>query len=263
MLFAAGVLADGTTSDRPPALDALVIGWALYYYFAFESSGGQTLGKKLFKLRVLRVDGSPVGMREVAVRTVLRVIDGIGFYLVGLIVMLVTGKRRGRFGDLAAGTMVADASGAVAPASPEPAAVPAPEVPSATITLPARPAPTMSAAAAPAAPEMRPFEPAMEAEPAVEAPVAELAEPEPVAEAPAVQPEDVASSSLRELARDVAEAVAAPSEEEAPAEDGADPDETLTVKSVETVSAIDLVMGSDDAADEAAHSPSADDTQGV
>ena len=60
------------------------------------------------KLRVVRADGRPAGMGEVAVRTVLRVIDN---YLVGLIVMLATGERRQRIGDLAAGTIVVDASG--------------------------------------------------------------------------------------------------------------------------------------------------------
>ena len=49
-------------------------------------------------------------MREIAVRTVLRVIDGIALYMVGLIVMLVTGERRQRIGDLAASTIVVDAS---------------------------------------------------------------------------------------------------------------------------------------------------------
>ena len=57
------------------------------------------------KLRVVRADGRPAGMREIAVRTVLRVVDGIGLYIVGLIVMLATGQRRQRLGDMAAGTI--------------------------------------------------------------------------------------------------------------------------------------------------------------
>src|SRR5918995_2376886 len=107
ILSAADALASDT-GDVRGALSAVVLGWALYYYFALESGGGQTVGKKLMKLRVVRVDGSPVGMREVAVRTILRVVDN---YLVGLIVMLATGDRRQRIGDLAAGTIVVDASG--------------------------------------------------------------------------------------------------------------------------------------------------------
>src|SRR3954452_15845410 len=84
-------------SETPPSLDGVLIGWALYYYFACESSeSGQTLGKRAMKIRVVRMDGTAAGMREIAVRTVLRVIDGLFFYLVGLITMLATGERRGR-----------------------------------------------------------------------------------------------------------------------------------------------------------------------
>jgi hypothetical protein len=83
------------TEYRAPglALSGVIIAWALYYYFACESGGGQTLGKKLMKIRVVRVDGSPAGMPDIAVRTVLRLIDGSFLYLVGLIVMLATGGR--------------------------------------------------------------------------------------------------------------------------------------------------------------------------
>jgi uncharacterized RDD family membrane protein YckC len=95
----------------------LTAAWALYYYFALESGGGQTLGKRVMKIRVARADGSPLDSGRVAVRTLLRPIDGIGAYLVGLVVMLATGQRRQRLGDLAAGTVVteASASGAAAP----------------------------------------------------------------------------------------------------------------------------------------------------
>ena len=78
------------------------------------------------KIRVVRADGRPAGMREVAVRTILRVVDN---YLVGLIAMLATGERRQRIGDLAAGTIVVDASGpTVAAAAPAAVAEPEAEV---------------------------------------------------------------------------------------------------------------------------------------
>ncbi|HZG47873.1 MAG TPA: hypothetical protein VEY90_00005, partial [Thermoleophilaceae bacterium] len=53
---------------------------------------------------------------------------------------------------------------------------------------------------------------------------------------------DIVSDTLRELARDVAEASAARARQRAAAEQPAE-DEPVTVKSVETVSAIDLIMG--------------------
>ena len=48
----------------------------------------------------------------------LRVIDGVFFYLVGLIVMMATGERRGRLGDLAGGTMIVSADTPAAPMPP-------------------------------------------------------------------------------------------------------------------------------------------------
>src|SRR3954453_16747579 len=108
--------------------ELLTVAWALFYYFALESGGGQTLGKRVMKLRVARADGSALDSGRVAVRTLLRPIDGIGAYLVGLVVMLATGQRRQRLGDLAAGTVVTDAGASAAP-EPEQAVVAEPEAP--------------------------------------------------------------------------------------------------------------------------------------
>ena len=259
------VAGDSLSGDRQSALTAVILGWALYYFFATESGGGQTLGKKVMKLRVVRADGRPAGMGEIAVRTVLRVVDN---YLVGLIVMLATGERRQRIGDLAAGTIVVDAS-RPALASPAPAAVIEPEeaeaveadetaeadeadepeasaepatedesVATQTITLPARPAPPATLADL-GEPE---DEPAEEAEP-TEEPVAEVEQiEEPVAEDEPERP-PVASPAIEGLADDVAAAHAEPEVEDEPVEDEPADDEPVNVKSVETVSAIDLVMG--------------------
>src|SRR5215213_517086 len=74
ILFAADALSDA--GEIRGALGAVIVGWALYYHFAMESGDGQTVGKRLMKLRVVRVDGRPAEMREIATRTVLRVVDG-------------------------------------------------------------------------------------------------------------------------------------------------------------------------------------------
>lgn len=241
------------------ALTAVGIGWALYYYFAMESGDGQTLGKRVMKIRVVDVNGAPAGMREVALRTALRVIDGLFLYLVGLIVMLATRERRGRLGDLVGGTMIVSAEKA-APA-PDPSA---PEAPAAA--GPRVPIAESGPAFAPAE-----AEPVAEAEPAVEAEpeVASVEEAEPVEDA---GPE-VASPALVELASDVTavtedpereveeepepeiEELPAAETEQAEAEEAEAPaaavedeeDHEVTVKSVETVSAIDLVMEDEEA----------------
>jgi uncharacterized RDD family membrane protein YckC len=209
ILFAADALS-GDSGEIRGALGAVILGWALYYHFALESGDGQTVGKKLMKLRVVLVDGRPAGMREIAMRTVLRVVDGIGGYIVGLIVMLATGRRRQRLGDLAAGTMVVDAS-ATPYAPPAPVAAPVADEavegePVGSITLPPRPAPPatladLAAPEAPAVPEMRPFDP-------------------PMAENERVEDEVVAEVEYVEVDEPVEdEAVASVDEEVAPVED--------------------------------------------
>ena len=67
---------------------------------------GQTVGKRLMKIRVVKSDGSPIGVFESAVRNLLRTIDFLPLcYPVGLIVMLIDPRHR-RLGDLVAGTML-------------------------------------------------------------------------------------------------------------------------------------------------------------
>ena len=102
------------------------VGWTLYYFFALESGDGQTLGKRAMKLRVVSADGTPATMEQIAKRTAVRIVDG---HLVGLIVMLATGDRRLRLGDIVAGTVVTDAAGSPAPATPALALAPAPAHP--------------------------------------------------------------------------------------------------------------------------------------
>ena len=85
----------------------LYLALVLLYYFATEAITGRTLGKALLGLRVATPDGGRAGPGRVAVRTVLRLVDGLPFlYLVGFVCMLATGERRQRLGDLAAGTRV-------------------------------------------------------------------------------------------------------------------------------------------------------------
>jgi uncharacterized RDD family membrane protein YckC len=230
ILFAADALPSGGGSAREEVgtgLYLITLAWALYYYFACESGGGQTLGKRAMKLRVVRVDGSEAGMREIAVRTVLRVVDGICLYLVGLIVMIASGKRRQRLGDMAGGTIVVDANTSPEPqppAAPLPAAA-APIVP-AGLSMPTVTLPEVQQAVVVE-------EPVAVEEP--EAPVVLDEEPD-VAEAP--DPFTPFQPIMHEDAE--VDVVDEPAAEEPPADD------PVVVRSVETVSAMDLVMGDED-----------------
>jgi uncharacterized RDD family membrane protein YckC len=77
------------------------------YPVAFEVlARGQTPGKRLLDLRVLRADGAPVGWSRSAVRSLLAFADFLPFgFAAGLAAMLL-GPRFQRLGDLAAGTVV-------------------------------------------------------------------------------------------------------------------------------------------------------------
>jgi uncharacterized RDD family membrane protein YckC len=67
---------------------------------------GQTPGKRLVGIRVVRTDGSPVGGLECAVRNLVRLVDALPFfYAVGCLSMLLTRQHR-RLGDLLAGTLL-------------------------------------------------------------------------------------------------------------------------------------------------------------
>lgn len=78
----------------------------LAYFIYMEGTYGQTLGKKLLSIVVVKTDGGPCDMEASAIRNLLRLMDNIPvFYLVGLLVILVTDRDQ-RLGDLAADTIV-------------------------------------------------------------------------------------------------------------------------------------------------------------
>lgn len=88
-------------------------------YFAFFEWiwNGQTPGKRLLKLRVIREDGRPVTFWEAAVRNLLRTFDMMPapFYSIGLISVFVSSSDQ-RIGDMIAGTVVVREREAEAPA---------------------------------------------------------------------------------------------------------------------------------------------------
>jgi uncharacterized RDD family membrane protein YckC len=87
------------------ALVNFLIFWGYYIFFEYVWNG-QTPGKRLVKIRVLRMDGNPAGFIEVVIRNLVRIVDFLpSGYGVGLVVMFVNGQSR-RLGDFAAGTFV-------------------------------------------------------------------------------------------------------------------------------------------------------------
>src|SRR6267143_388172 len=81
------------------------VAWS--YFILLEWLGnGQTIGKRIFGLRVIADDGAPAGFTAVLVRNLVRVVDFLpGFYGIGLLAIVVSSRSQ-RLGDLAAGTFV-------------------------------------------------------------------------------------------------------------------------------------------------------------
>lgn len=79
----------------------------MFYSLVFESVlEGQTLGKRLLKIKVVKIDGYQASFGDYLIRWILRIID-ISFSsgVVGLIAMVVNNKTQ-RLGDISAGTAV-------------------------------------------------------------------------------------------------------------------------------------------------------------
>ncbi|HEX5224597.1 MAG TPA: RDD family protein [Solirubrobacteraceae bacterium] len=78
------------------------------YFFLYELRRGQTIGKRVFHVRVVTLDGSPATARQIALRNALRIFDALPLlYASGLISLWRTGPaRRQRLGDVAARTTV-------------------------------------------------------------------------------------------------------------------------------------------------------------
>ncbi|MBI2332747.1 MAG: RDD family protein [Chloroflexi bacterium] len=86
-------------------LVAFAFFWGYYIFFEILWNG-QTPGKRLIGLRVIRVDGTPVNASEVVIRNLVRIIDFLpSAYGIGVVTMFINPSSR-RVGDLAAGTIV-------------------------------------------------------------------------------------------------------------------------------------------------------------
>ncbi len=89
------------------------------YFIAFETLWrGQTPGKRIAKIRVVRDTGQPVGIKESSIRSLLSSVDVFVFF-VGVILITVT-KSEKRLGDLVAGTLVVQDQQQIAQAKQHP-----------------------------------------------------------------------------------------------------------------------------------------------
>lgn len=86
-------------------ISVFAVQW-IYWTASEVAMNGQTVGKRVVKIRVVREDGSPVGFFESAARNLCRAVDFLPVgYAVGVITMLLNRQNR-RLGDLLAGTLL-------------------------------------------------------------------------------------------------------------------------------------------------------------
>lgn len=82
--------------------------WLVYFTY-FEGTSGQTIGKKLTHIKVVKEDGSTCDLGSALVRNFLRIVDHLPFlYILGIILIAATDKRQ-RLGDMLAKTIVVKA----------------------------------------------------------------------------------------------------------------------------------------------------------
>jgi len=70
----------------------------LVYFTYLEGSKGQTIGKMITKIKVVREDGKPIDMNQAFTRNILRIIDGLIVYLIGAILIWRSDKKQ-RLGE--------------------------------------------------------------------------------------------------------------------------------------------------------------------
>lgn len=100
-------LTEGSAFDFPVAYFIILFLPAFFYHLLCETFlNGQSFGKKIMKMRVVKLDGSQAGIGSYFLRWILAPIDIYFTYgAVGIITLLVNGKGQ-RLGDIAAGTTV-------------------------------------------------------------------------------------------------------------------------------------------------------------
>ena len=109
-MFILALVAAGVTAGEGfvIALAAIVVFACTYGYdTAFEAlRNGQTPGKDVMGIRVIRDGGLPCDFKAAAIRNLVYLVDGpLTLWIVGMLSIVIT-KRNQRLGDIAAGTLV-------------------------------------------------------------------------------------------------------------------------------------------------------------
>jgi len=100
------VLAYSEVLDSSPFSVTLAFIPAFFYHLIFEiTMNGQSIGKKMFNIKVVKLNGAQASLGGYLLRWILRPLDTF-FYGAIAILCIVLGNKGQRLGDIAAGTTV-------------------------------------------------------------------------------------------------------------------------------------------------------------
>ena len=95
------------TIGRSTALFIILLLPILFYDLFFEYFyNGQSIGKKIASIKVVKLDGTPSAFGNYLIRWIFRIIDNLIFFGSVTVFMLMFNNKGQRLGDLAAGTTV-------------------------------------------------------------------------------------------------------------------------------------------------------------
>ena len=107
LVFSTVSYGGGYDSSGPLSLllNLILIVISFGYFVLLEGSRGQTVGKMVCGIKVVKEDGSPCDLGAALIRNILRMVDGIMVYLVG-VVLIASSDTKQRLGDRVAKTVV-------------------------------------------------------------------------------------------------------------------------------------------------------------
>jgi uncharacterized RDD family membrane protein YckC len=109
IMSAIGHTFDGSDDEQMTAIvitTILTLPLMFYNLLMEQFLGGQTLGKKIMKIKVLKLDGSQPNFGAYLVRWVFRIVDFMLFNGVVALIAVAVSEKAQRLGDMAAGTTV-------------------------------------------------------------------------------------------------------------------------------------------------------------
>jgi uncharacterized RDD family membrane protein YckC len=97
---------DNFISGNPWLSILLILPFAVYNLFCDSILNGQTVGKKIMKIKVISLNGNQPSIGQFIIRWLFRLIDIYTFNALPAFICVVVSERKQRIGDMVAGTVL-------------------------------------------------------------------------------------------------------------------------------------------------------------